>query len=96
VYPGFGGQSLMPEMLNRIGAIKREAVEIGAEVEVEVDGGVKTDNLYEVVRAGADTVVVGSSIFSSSDIPAAAADIKAMLENPTEDDMHAAGGTSSG
>ena len=96
VYPGFGGQSLMPEMLNRIGAIKREAVEIGAEVEMEVDGGVKTDNLYEVVRAGADTVVVGSSIFSSSDIPAAAADIKAMLENPTEDDMHAAGGTSSG
>jgi ribulose-phosphate 3-epimerase len=96
VFPGFGGQKMMPEMLNRVGAIKREAVETGAEVDVEVDGGVKTDNLSEVIRAGADTVVVGSSIISSSDIGAAAADVKAMLDKPPQDDIRTAEGTSGG
>jgi ribulose-phosphate 3-epimerase len=81
VYPGFGGQKLIPEMLNRVGAIKREAAEQAARVEVEVDGGVRTDNLPEVIKSGADTVVVGSSIFGSSDIGSAAADIKALLDN---------------
>ena len=84
----------MPEMLNRVGAIKREAAEMGTEVEVEVDGGVKTHNLYEVTKAGTDTVVVGSSIFGSSDISAAAADIKAVLENQSQDELRAAGGSS--
>ena len=96
VYPGFGGQKLMPEMLKRIGAIKREAVEMGAEVEVEVDGGVKTNNLSEVMKAGADTVVVGSSIFESTEITTAAADIKALLDNPSQDGLQAAEGTSGG
>lgn len=96
VFPGFGGQKLMPEMLNRVGAIKREAVETGAEVDVEVDGGVKTDNLPEVIRSGADTVVVGSSIFGSSDISSAAADIKALLDKPPQDDIRTAEGTSGG
>jgi ribulose-phosphate 3-epimerase len=67
VYPGFGGQKLMPEMLNRVGAIK-------------VDGGVKVQNLPMVIEAGADNVVVGSSIFSSDDVAASAAEIKAILE----------------
>ena len=47
-------------LIHRVGAIKREAVEIGADVEVEVDGGVKKDNLSEVIKAGADTVVIAS------------------------------------
>ena len=89
VYPGFGGQELMPEMLNRVGAIKREAEETGTDVEVEVDGGVKTDNLSEVIKAGADTIVVGSSIFGSRDISSAAAEIKASLTNPSQSDLHA-------
>jgi ribulose-phosphate 3-epimerase len=80
VYPGFGGQKLMPEMLNRVGAIKRDASELGVSVEVEVDGGVKAQNLPSVIEAGADNVVVGSSIFSSEDVAAAAAEIKAILE----------------
>ncbi|HEY5527117.1 MAG TPA: ribulose-phosphate 3-epimerase [Candidatus Anoxymicrobiaceae bacterium] len=80
VYPGFGGQKLMPEMLNRVGAIKRDAAELGVSVEVEVDGGVKVQNLPMVIEAGADNVVVGSSIFSSDDVAASAAEIKAILE----------------
>ena len=80
VYPGFGGQKLMPEMLNRVGAIKRDAVELGTTVEIEVDGGVKAENLPRVLDAGTDTVVVGSSIFGSEDIGAAAAEIRRILD----------------
>jgi len=81
VYPGFGGQKLMPEMLNRVGAIKRDAAEMGVFVEVEVDGGVKADNLEQVLQAGTDTVVVGSSIFASPDVSAAAAEIRRVLDS---------------
>ena len=81
VYPGFGGQKLMPEMLNRVGAIKRDATELGVVVEVEVDGGVKTQNLPLVLEAGTDTVVVGSSIFASDDRSAAAAEIRDLLDS---------------
>jgi ribulose-phosphate 3-epimerase len=80
VYPGFGGQKLMPEMLNRVGAIKRDATELGITMEVEVDGGVKAQNLPMVLEAGADTVVVGSSIFGSDDIGKAAAEIRSILD----------------
>lgn len=82
VYPGFGGQKLMPEMLNRIGAIKRDAAECGVSVEVEVDGGVKAQNLPVVLEAGADNVVVGSSIFGAQDIRQAAAEIRGILDGP--------------
>lgn len=80
VYPGFGGQPLIREMLPRIGAIKREARDMGVSVEVEVDGGIKTHNLIEVLEAGADTVVVGSSIFSSDDHEKAAAHVRDVID----------------
>ncbi len=95
VYPGFGGQKLMPEMLSRVGAIKRDAAELGVEVEVEVDGGVKTDNLQLVVEAGVNTVVVGSSIFSAPDVAGAAAEIREMLESLSTE-QRAAGTTLQG
>jgi ribulose-phosphate 3-epimerase len=79
VYPGFGGQKLMPEMLNRVGAVKRDAAELGVTIEVEVDGGIKVNNLSQVLAADPDTVVVGSSIFAVEDISAAASEIKEML-----------------
>ncbi len=81
VYPGFGGQELIPEVLERVSAIKRKAASLGTRVEVEVDGGVKTENLRQVVSEGTDTVVVGSSIFSSSDVEAAAKKIREMLND---------------
>lgn len=83
VYPGFGGQKLMPEMLNRIGAIKRDASEIGCDMEVEVDGGVKASNLQMVLDAGADTVVVGSSIFGATDPAVAAEEVRRILDGAT-------------
>lgn len=88
VYPGFGGQKLMPEMLNRVGAVKRDAAELGVSVEVEVDGGVKVQNLPHVLEAGTDAVVVGSSIFGSEDVARAAAEIRDLLDHgavPPED-----------
>lgn len=79
VYPGFGGQPLMPEMLPRISAVKRDAKEIGVDIEVQVDGGVKYENLPMVIEAGADNLVIGSSIFGAEDPSAAAASVRALL-----------------
>ena len=64
-----------------MGAVKRDAEEMGADVEVEVDGGVKTNNLLEVLKSGADTIVIGSSIFGSDDVRAAAEEIRVMLDS---------------
>jgi ribulose-phosphate 3-epimerase len=83
VYPGFGGQELMPEMLNRVGAVKRDASELGVSIEVEVDGGVKEHNLQQVLEAGTDTVVVGSSILAAEDVSAAAAEIRELMDGWT-------------
>ena len=54
---------------------------MGVFVEVEVDGGVKADNLEQVLQAGTDTVVVGSSIFATLDVSAAAAEIRRVLDS---------------
>lgn len=80
VYPGFGGQQMMPEMLQRVSVIKRNAAEMGMDIEVEVDGGVKIENLNQVLEAGTDVVVVGSSIFRGNDISSSAAQVKSLLE----------------
>lgn len=87
VYPGFGGQKLMPEMLDRVGLVKSEAAEVDADIEVEVDGGAKAHNLARILEAGADTVVVGSSIFDGDNVAGAAREIRAILdggESPME------------
>jgi ribulose-phosphate 3-epimerase len=80
VMPGFGGQEMMPETLGKIGEVKRMTRGLGKEVLVEVDGGVKTSNLREVVSAGADIVVVGSSIFTQPDPRKAARQVREMLD----------------
>ncbi len=72
VVPGFGGQSLMPEALEKISQVKEMAAAAGNPVPVQVDGGIKDSNLEAVVKAGADILVVGSSIYSDPD-PAEAA-----------------------
>jgi ribulose-phosphate 3-epimerase len=67
VNPGFGGQKFIPMALEKL----REAREIidasGREIRLEVDGGIKTDNIAEVAQAGADTFVAGSAIFGAED-----------------------------
>ena len=71
VNPGFGGQKFIPSALAKLAeAKKRIAVQVeksGREIWLEVDGGVKADNIAEIARAGADTFVAGSAIFGQSD-----------------------------
>ncbi len=81
VVPGFGGQSLIREALGKVRQLKDMAGGDGGELEVEVDGGVKASNLPEVMREGADIVVVGSSIFTARDRRAAALEIRGIMDN---------------
>jgi ribulose-phosphate 3-epimerase len=70
VNPGFGGQSYIPTSTAKIAAARRTIDERKMDVEIEVDGGVHVDNVADVVRAGADTVVMGAGIYGTKD-PAA-------------------------
>ena len=69
VNPGFGGQKFIPETLNKLRAVRQrlDAYEArtGRRILLEIDGGVKTDNIAEIARAGADTFVAGSAVFGA-------------------------------
>lgn len=67
VDPGFGGQSFIPHVLDKISALRAEASARGRELDIEVDGGIKIDNVDQVTRAGANVIVSGSGIFSEPD-----------------------------
>lgn len=75
VNPGFGGQKFIPGVLPKIAEVRRRVDALGRNVRIEVDGGIKVDNIGAVGRAGADTFVAGSAIFGSPDY---AATIRAM------------------
>jgi ribulose-phosphate 3-epimerase len=77
VNPGFGGQQFIRSVLPKITEVRRRIAALGREIWLEVDGGIKTDNIAEVARAGADTFVAGSAIFASKDY---AATLRAMRE----------------
>ncbi len=62
---GFGGQKFIPETLNKIRAVRERIDASGRDIWLEVDGGVKTDNIAEVARAGADVFVAGSAVFGA-------------------------------
>ena len=64
VNPGFGGQSYIPKITEKIRALRRLIDEKNLPVDIEVDGGIKTDNLETVLEAGANVIVAGSAIFS--------------------------------
>ncbi|MDO4312980.1 MAG: ribulose-phosphate 3-epimerase [Eubacteriales bacterium] len=63
VYPGAGGQKFMPEALGRIREIRRMIEESGRDIDIQVDGGIKLDNVREVLEAGANIFVAGSAVF---------------------------------
>jgi ribulose-phosphate 3-epimerase len=63
VNPGFGGQSFIPAALEKIRSVRRMIDDSGFDIRLEIDGGVKTDNIAEIAAAGADTFVAGSGIF---------------------------------
>jgi ribulose-phosphate 3-epimerase len=67
VNPGFGGQKFIPQALKKLAAVKSRIEATGRDIWLEVDGGVKVDNIAEIARAGADTFVAGSAIFGTKD-----------------------------
>ena len=67
VNPGFGGQSFIPAVLPKIHDLAEEIRARGLTVDVEVDGGIKVDNVAEVARAGGNVIVAGSAVFESKD-----------------------------
>ena len=79
VNPGFGGQSFIPEALTKLKLARERIRASGRDIWLEVDGGVKVDNIAEVARAGADTFVAGSAIFGAKDYKATIAAMRAEL-----------------
>ncbi len=79
VNPGFGGQKFIPEALKKITAVRGRIRSTGRDIWLEVDGGVKVDNIAEIARAGADTFVAGSAIFGTKDYQATIAAMRAEL-----------------
>lgn len=80
VNPGFGGQKLIPAALPKLAALRRRIDQAGLDVSLEIDGGVKVDNVDRAAAAGADVIVSGSGIFQTPDY---AATIAALRERAT-------------
>jgi ribulose-phosphate 3-epimerase len=79
VNPGFGGQKFIPHVLGKLAAARERIEAAGRDVWLEVDGGVKVDNIADIARAGADTFVAGSAIFGAKDYRATIAAMRAAL-----------------
>ena len=79
VNPGFGGQQFIASVLPKIAEVRRRIDACGKNIWLEVDGGIKADNIAQVARAGADTFVAGSAIFGSKDYAATLRDLRARL-----------------
>jgi len=80
VNPGFGGQQFIRSVLPKIAEVRRRIERLGREVWLEVDGGVKTDNIAEIAAAGADTFVAGSAIFGAKDYAATIREMRRRVE----------------
>jgi ribulose-phosphate 3-epimerase len=70
VNPGFGGQKFIPGVLDKLRAVRKRIDASGRPIRLEIDGGVKVDNIGEIARAGADMFVAGSAIFGAADYDA--------------------------
>jgi ribulose-phosphate 3-epimerase len=79
VNPGFGGQHFIPEALVKLSAARERIRATGRDIWLEIDGGVKIDNIAEIARAGADTFVAGSAIYSTQDYRKTIAAMRAQL-----------------
>jgi ribulose-phosphate 3-epimerase len=80
VNPGFGGQKFIPSALDKLRQVRRMIDESGLDIRLEIDGGVKVDNIGEIAAAGADTFVAGSAIFGSGDYAATVAAMKSEIK----------------
>ncbi len=81
VRPGFGGQDFLPEVVPKIAEAAALVGSAGADAQIEVDGGIKQENVARVVAAGADIVVAGSAIFDGRDAVAAARNMRRTLDD---------------
>lgn len=79
VNPGFGGQSFIPSTLDKLKLVKEKIIASGRDIRLEVDGGVKANNIAEIAAAGADMFVAGSAIFSQDDYKQAIDEMRAQL-----------------
>ncbi|MCK3655227.1 ribulose-phosphate 3-epimerase [Pasteurellaceae bacterium Macca] len=79
VNPGFGGQSFIPSTLAKLQEVRKRIDESGYDIRLEVDGGVKVNNIAEIAKAGADMFVAGSAIFDQPDYQAVIAQMRAEL-----------------
>ena len=79
VNPGFGGQAFIPSVLEKLRAVRKRIDASGRSIRREIDGGVKPENIAEIARAGADTFVAGSAIFSKPDYASVVAEMKAAV-----------------
>ena len=79
VNPGFGGQKFIPGVLDKVRAVRKRIDALGKPIRLEVDGGIKVDNIGEVARAGADTFVAGSAIFGAKDYKATISAMRAEI-----------------
>jgi ribulose-phosphate 3-epimerase len=80
VNPGFGGQKFIPSALAKLRDARKIIEDSGRDIRLEIDGGVKVDNIGEIAAAGADTFVAGSAIFGSADYAATIASMKSEIE----------------
>ena len=79
VNPGFGGQQFIRSVLPKVAEVRKRIDALQRDIWLEVDGGVKADNIAEIARAGADTFVAGSAVFNSKDYAAAIRDMRTQL-----------------
>ena len=79
VNPGFGGQKFIPSVLPKIVEARRRIDASGRAIRLEIDGGVKTDNIAEIAAAGVDTFVAGSAIFGTRDYATTIAELRAEI-----------------
>ncbi|TXH64650.1 MAG: ribulose-phosphate 3-epimerase [Tolumonas sp.] len=80
VNPGFGGQSFIPATLDKLRQVRQRIIESGRDIRLEVDGGVKVDNIRQIAEAGADMFVAGSAIFDQPDYAAVIARMRQELD----------------
>lgn len=84
VNPGFGGQKFIPSALAKLKKTREMIAASGRDIRLQIDGGVKVDNIGEIAAAGADTFVAGSAIFGSKDYRKTIADMRAQIAKATK------------
>ena len=81
VNPGYAGQKFIPRALEKVAQVRRRIDESGRAIMLEVDGGVKVENIGQIARAGADTFVAGSAVFGTPDYKATIAALRAAIQS---------------